>query len=137
MSGALQDHGRAILMGTKTFGKGSVQTVLPLGDHGAMRLTTARYYTPEGRSIQSTGVTPDIEVPLARIEVLETGAGRSEATLRNALESESEETDSAEDPANDPEVAAIDEADPSLEDYQLQRALDLLRGLELFRPKAA
>ncbi len=137
VSGALQDHGRAILMGTKTFGKGSVQTVLPLGDHGAMRLTTARYYTPEGRSIQSTGVTPDIEVPLARIEVLETGAGRSEATLRNALESESEETDSAEDPANDPEVAAVEEADPSLEDYQLQRALDLLRGLELFRPKAA
>ncbi|MCY4599315.1 MAG: S41 family peptidase [Acidobacteria bacterium] len=141
VSGALQDHGRAILMGTKTFGKGSVQTVLPLGDHGAMRLTTARYYTPEGRSIQSTGVTPDIEVPLARIEVLETGAGRSEATLRNALESESEsqseETDSVEDPANDPAAAVAEEADPSLEDYQLQRALDLLRGLELFRPKAA
>ena len=141
VSGALQDHGRAILMGTKTFGKGSVQTVLPLGDQGAMRLTTARYYTPEGRSIQSTGVTPDIEVPLARIEVLETGAGRSEATLRNALEGEETDAgeDAGEDPAEEPaeEPAAGGDADPTVEDYQLQRALDLLRGLDLFRPKAA
>ena len=129
VSGALQDHGRAILMGTKTFGKGSVQTVLRLGANGAMRLTTARYYTPEGRSIQSTGVTPDIEVPLARIELLETGAGRSEATLRNALPNE----DTPEGAAESEVAEATEEPDPSLEDYQLQRALDLIRGLHLLQ----
>ncbi len=141
VSGALQDHGRAILMGTKTFGKGSVQTVLQLGEHGAMRLTTARYYTPQGRSIQSTGVSPDIEVPLARIEVLETGTARSEATLRNALENEDTEPagdPAGEEPAGEEPTEAVEVvADPAVEDYQLQRALDLLRGLDLFRPKAA
>ena len=129
VSGALQDHGRAILMGTKTFGKGSVQTVLQLGMHGAMRLTTARYYTPDGRSIQSTGVSPDIEVPLARIEILETGAARREATLRNALANEDDPENASESEA----AQATEEPDPSLEDYQLQRALDLIRGLHLLQ----
>ncbi len=140
VSGALQDHGRAILMGTKTFGKGSVQTVLPIGDHGAMRLTTARYYTPSGRSIQTTGVTPDIEVPLARIEFLDTESDRSEATLRNALENDSPEPleEAAPDPANAPEAEAeTEDADPAMDDYQLQRALDLLRSLNFFRARPA
>ncbi|MGY9002858.1 MAG: S41 family peptidase, partial [Rhodospirillales bacterium] len=70
VAGALQDHGRAILLGTKTFGKGSVQTIMPLSGHGAMRLTTARYYTPSGRSIQAVGIEPDIKVEQARIETL-------------------------------------------------------------------
>ncbi len=137
VSGALQDHGRAILMGNQTFGKGSVQTVMELGAHGAMRLTTARYYTPSGRSIQSMGVEPDIEVPLARIEVLDPGAIRSEATLRNALSGEEEGEQSPDAPASEPDAEMPEGVDPVLEDYQLQRALDLLRGLHLFRPRPA
>ena len=70
VAGALQDHGRAILLGTKSFGKGSVQTIIPLSGHGAMRLTTARYYTPSGRSIQAVGIEPDIVVEQARIETV-------------------------------------------------------------------
>ena len=68
VAGALQDHHRAILMGTRSFGKGSVQTIIPLAGHGAMRLTTARYYTPSGRSIQAKGIDPDIVVEAAKIE---------------------------------------------------------------------
>lgn len=73
VAGALQDHKRAIILGEKSFGKGSVQTVIPLGKYGAMRLTTARYYTPSGRSIQAKGIEPDIEVKPAKVEVLDTG----------------------------------------------------------------
>ena len=79
VAGALQDHKRAIILGEKSFGKGSVQTVIPLGKYGAMRLTTARYYTPSGRSIQAKGIEPDIEVKPAKVEVLDTGVGFSEA----------------------------------------------------------
>src|SRR5258708_13494218 len=68
VAGALQDHRRAILLGTKSFGKGSVQTIIPLPGHGAMRLTTARYYTPSGRSIQAKGIDPDIIVDAAKID---------------------------------------------------------------------
>lgn len=85
VAGALQDHKRAIILGEKSFGKGSVQTVIPLGKYGAMRLTTARYYTPSGRSIQAKGIEPDIEVKPAKVEVLDTGVGFSEAEFSNAL----------------------------------------------------
>ena len=86
VAGALQDHGRAILLGTKSFGKGSVQTIIPLSGHGAMRLTTARYYTPSGRSIQAVGIEPDIVVEQARIEtVKDRPASAREADLRGAL----------------------------------------------------
>src|SRR6185437_6524614 len=70
VAGALQDHRRAIIMGTKSFGKGSVQTIIPLGPHGAMRLTTAHYYTPSGRSIQQKGIEPDILVEQAKLETV-------------------------------------------------------------------
>ena len=73
VAGALQDHHRAVVMGTKSFGKGSVQTIIPLAGHGAMRLTTARYYTPSGRSIQAKGIDPDIVVEAAKIEKREKG----------------------------------------------------------------
>ena len=73
VAGALQDHNRAIVLGTKSFGKGSVQTIIPLSGHGAMRLTTARYYTPAGRSIQAVGIEPDIVVEQARIEIRQGG----------------------------------------------------------------
>ena len=85
LAGALQDHKRAIILGEKSFGKGSVQTVIPLGGYGAMRLTTARYYTPSGRSIQATGIEPDIEVKPAKVEIIENNFGVSEAEFKNAL----------------------------------------------------
>lgn len=85
VSGALQDHHRAIIMGTQSFGKGSVQTILPLKNHGALRLTTAEYFTPSGRSIQAKGITPDIEVKPAKIEEIEQAGWRHEADLKGAL----------------------------------------------------
>src|SRR5437763_7761337 len=85
VAGALQDHHRAILLGTKSFGKGSVQTIIPLAGHGAMRLTTARYYTPSGRSIQAKGIDPDIVVEAAKIETVAEAQRRREADLRGAL----------------------------------------------------
>src|SRR6201987_1758329 len=86
VAGALQDHHRAILLGTRSFGKGSVQTIIPLPGHGAMRLTTAQYYTPSGRSIQAKGIEPDIVVEPAKIERIATPEGRHEADLRGALQ---------------------------------------------------
>lgn len=144
VSGALQDHKRAILLGTKSFGKGSVQTVIPLPGHGAMRLTTARYYTPSGRSIQAKGIEPDILVEPAKIESLKVG-GLSEADLPGALKN----TDKKEEPkeSEKKEDAAKDKSDPSAtdkdkdkksedekpQDYQLMRAVDLINGLSLYK----
>ena len=126
VAGALQDHHRAIVMGTQSFGKGSVQTIMPLPGHGAIRLTTARYYTPAGTSIQAKGIVPDIEVRQSRIEVIEDGAGRREADLRGRLENEQSDDDA--------EAGDVGEtiADNEGEDYQLARALDLLRGIAMF-----
>jgi len=84
VAGALQDHHRSILMGTKSFGKGSVQSIIPIPNHGAIRLTTARYYTPSGRSIQAKGIDPDIQVEPAKIETVD-DTGKHEADLRGAL----------------------------------------------------
>ena len=123
VAGALKDHRRAILMGTRSFGKGSVQTIVPLPGHGAMRLTTARYFTPSGVSIQSRGIEPDIEVVLARIEKVEGGPVREE-DLRGALDNG--KTDSKAEKTGEAEE------DPADIDYQLARALDLLRGLSVF-----
>ena len=130
VAGALQDHGRAVILGTKSFGKGSVQTIVPLQGNGAMRMTTARYYTPSGNSIQAKGIVPDIEVEQAKLEVLEPVGSRSEADLRNHLENGDEtkvsKTDS-EDQSESEEIL----------DYQLLRAKDLLKGVWLFAKKDA
>jgi carboxyl-terminal processing protease len=131
VAGALQDHRRAIVMGTKSFGKGSVQTIMPLGTAGAMRLTTARYYTPSGRSIQQLGIEPDIEVATAKIEAVDEGQRRREADLRGSLRNDNpgEARPAPVAPARDPAQA------PTLgspDDYQLARAVDLLRGVALF-----
>ena len=128
VAGALQDHRRAIVLGTKSFGKGSVQTIIPLPGHGAMRLTTARYYTPSGRSIQSVGIEPDIEVKQARVESIETPARRRESDLRGAIENETDK-DAPEKPDTD---AAETKPSQTPEDYQLARALDLINGVALF-----
>ena len=132
VAGALKDHRRAILMGTRSFGKGSVQTIMPMPGHGAIRLTTARYYTPSGVSIQAKGIAPDIEVALARIEKLNQGPVREE-DLRGALDGK-DETDKDADQEEDTEKQAEEqEIDPSEVDFQLARALDLLRGLTIFK----
>ena len=125
LAGALQDHHRAIILGEKSFGKGSVQTVIPLRDYGAMRLTTARYYTPSGRSIQAKGIEPDIEVKPAKVEELESySLNISEADLNNALKNDS---DISADSGKKKEKSAED-----LADYQLVRALDLVKALALY-----
>ena len=139
VAGALQDHRRAIVVGTKSFGKGSVQTVMPLRGSGAMRLTTARYYTPSGRSIQALGISPDIIVeqprraPEADGEEEETRSTRSEADLRGSLSNDSLSEDELEqieaDRAKAEAAAALRE-----EDYQLAYAIDILKGLNALGP---
>ena len=143
VAGALQDHRRAVLLGTKSFGKGSVQTIVPLAGAGAMRLTTARYYTPSGRSIQAKGIDPDIEVQQARVETIDEPKRRHESDLRNALDNgggkDKKEKDSkpgAKKPDDGKSDEAKDGKAETPQDYQLARALDLLRGLSLFSAKA-
>lgn len=145
VAGALQDHRRGIVMGTKSFGKGSVQTVVPLPGHGAMRLTTARYYTPSGRSIQSKGIKPDITVEPARVEEIDVSMRTRESDLSGALDSGNESQrkqrqQNADDGANNTDSdnedsADSEEKDDSDTDYQLSRALDLLRGLTLYKDR--
>ena len=135
VAGALQDHRRAIVVGTKSFGKGSVQTVMPLRGDGAMRLTTSRYYTPSGRSIQALGVSPDIIVEQPRRAPGEAESedesdrpARTEADLRGSLNNDSLTEDEIrqieEDRAKAEETAKLRE-----DDYQLAYAIDILRGL--------
>ena len=141
VAGALQDHRRAIVVGTKSFGKGSVQTIMPLRGEGAMRLTTARYYTPSGRSIQALGVSPDIIVaqpPAQPADSEEEDATarplRSEADLRGSLNNDSLTDDQVdqimEDRAKAEKAASLRE-----EDYQLAYAIDILKGLSALGPK--
>ena len=134
VAGALQDHQRAIIMGTKTFGKGSVQTILPMDNGSALKLTTARYYTPSGRSIQAEGIDPDIiieDLKLARAE--ETGVNRiKEADLSGHLSNGKldGEGDSAAEGAKEDTAAAL-----ASKDYALYEALNLLKGLAILQAK--
>lgn len=144
VSGALQDHRRSITVGTRSFGKGSVQTLIPLKGDGAMRLTTARYYTPSGRSIQALGVMPDIVVNQPQVDPAVEGTEaaaadqaeqqRSEADLRGAITNDSMTEDERkqleEDRARTEEAAKLRD-----EDYQLAYAVDILRGLAAVAPK--
>ena len=144
VAGALQDHRRAIVVGTKSFGKGSVQTLIPLKGEGAMRLTTARYYTPSGRSIQSLGVMPDIVVNQPVVDPAAEGTEakaaedqakqRTEASLRGAISNDSmtddEKKQLEEERARTEEAAKLRD-----EDYQLAYAVDILRGLNAVAPK--
>lgn len=142
VTGALQDHRRAIVVGTKSFGKGSVQTLVPIRGQGAMRLTTARYYTPSGRSIQALGVMPDIVVNPPAVdpavagteEEAEDESTRNEASLRGAITNDSMTEDEIrqleEDRARAEETAKLRD-----EDYQLAYAVDILRGLAAVAPQ--
>ena len=125
VAGALQDHKRGILMGTQTFGKGSVQTIIPVTSKGAIRLTTAKYYTPSGKSIQAKGIDPDIFVPQSKLEVLEKNTNRKESDLRGHLEKENSDTKNEEN-----EVEKIKPL--ASEDYQLDRAIDLIRSINVY-----
>ena len=139
VAGALQDHHRAIVVGTKSFGKGSVQTIMPLTGAGAMRLTTARYYTPSGRSIQALGVSPNIIVEQPRRTLKddepeeEQKKMRSEADLRGSLDNNS--ISEAERTQIEAERAAAEEAAKlRKDDFQLAYAIDLLKGLSAIQP---
>jgi carboxyl-terminal processing protease len=144
VSGALQDHRRAIVVGTKSFGKGSVQTLIPLRGDGAMRLTTARYYTPSGRSIQALGISPDIVVQQPEVKPVDPNAPveeksaaskeRSEADLRGAITNDSM-TDEEKRLYLEEQQRAVDSAKLRDEDYQLAYAVDIIRGLTAIAPE--
>ena len=144
VAGALQDHGRAIIIGQRTFGKASVQTILPLDDGSALRLTTARYYTPNGRSIQAKGIEPDIVVSDGR-EPPEGHAGMiREKDIERHLKGDGEEAPAAapkevkpkerdekkQETPKDTEIRKEDAKDP-----QLDRAVELLKGWEIFKAR--
>ena len=144
VAGALQDHGRAIVMGTTTFGKGSVQTILPLTNEKAIKLTTARYYTPNGKSIQAEGIIPDIWVDRSTVTPAKSNPWRiKEKDLPKHLEGDSDgsklETDF--DDSDNPVLMDPDSSEPpsyysnnmelAIRDYQLNEALTLLKGLHI------
>ena len=122
VAGALQDHKRAIIMGTKSFGKGSVQTIIPSGDNVALKLTTARYYTPLGRSIQQTGIDPDILVEQVELKPIENPRSRQESDLKGAIKNEQ---------LDESTVTKEDNKQNNNQDYQLSRALDLISALSI------
>jgi carboxyl-terminal processing protease len=137
VAGALQDHKRALIMGQKTFGKGSVQTILPMTNESALKLTTARYFTPSGRSIQASGITPDIAIDQVKVERLDRNVlSVTEANLSRHLTN-----GSAEEPAGGAAAPAppgpSGAAEPlSQSDYALYEALNVLKGLVLARRNA-
>jgi carboxyl-terminal processing protease len=150
VAGALQDHRRAVIMGTQTFGKGSVQTILPLGNSTAIKLTTARYFTPNGRSIQAKGITPDIVVEEATVADADAALRMREADLERHLSNPSESDQGGTDTKAAPQPKDKDQgvqqqvpdapkAEPaefgSKGDYQLNQALNLLKGLQIISRK--
>jgi carboxyl-terminal processing protease len=152
VAGALQDHKRAIILGTRSFGKGSVQTIMPVTGGGAMRLTTALYFTPSGRSIQKEGIKPDIEVEQAKVEPIKPVDRTREENLRGSITNPNGRKDGTKAPdapkpdANNtkpegtppadakdaPPQASNDPSAQAAADYQLQRAMDLIRGISLY-----
>jgi carboxyl-terminal processing protease len=129
VAGALQDHGRAIIMGTQSFGKGSVQTIIPINERTALKLTTARYFTPNGRSIQAEGIKPDIE--LAEVKVAKSGDGGGklrESDLGGHLVNPNG--------TSRPKGERADDVPLVEQDFELAEALNLLKGLSILQRKA-
>ncbi|WP_430623884.1 S41 family peptidase [Marinimicrobium locisalis] len=131
VAGALQDHGRAVILGTRSFGKGSVQTIVPIDEARAVKLTTALYYTPNGRSIQAQGIAPDVEVERARVTAIQGLKRSTEADLSGHLGNVNggEESNS--------QTRAERDEDRAIEDNQLHEALNLLKGLHIFQRQQA
>ena len=128
VAGALKDHARAIIVGTRSFGKGSVQSIIPLPGNGAMRLTTARYYTPSGVSIQAKGIEPDIKVEAGITDLQKEGLERGrEENLRGALDRKKSTTKT-----EDNKKSEITPSEKLLQDNQISRAVDLIRCIHLF-----
>ena len=129
VSGALQDHKRAVVVGNKTFGKGSVQVVMPISQTEALRLTIARYYLPSGRTIQAVGVTPDVEVSFGEIKKAEEGISIKERDLQKHLESELEKVDGVKENKDDIADKTIITEEQIYKDSQLKSAIDILKAL--------
>jgi carboxyl-terminal processing protease len=157
VAGALQDHHRAIILGTRSFGKGSVQTIMQVTGGGAIRLTTALYFTPSGRSIQKEGIKPDIEVEQAKVETINQRAGFREENLRGSIlnpnpkpadpgkKTDDKTSEAKPGPGKDDKKttaatpASTDPDEPpkdAVADYQLLRAVDLIRGISLYTSRA-
>lgn len=130
VAGALQDHKRAVIMGEKTFGKGSVQTILPTSNGGAVKLTTARYYTPSGRSIQAEGITPDVPISKVKLEMAAQTefSPLKEADLTNHLQNNSKSAPKSDGKTNENSEEAL-----ALQDYPLNEALNLLKGINIVK----
>lgn len=141
VAGALQDHDRAIIMGTASFGKGSVQTVIPISRNSAIRITTSRYYTPSGRSIQLKGIEPDIIVEQAKVDRTDAPTKlRKEKDLRGRLANDQDEEEEETKPQKsekNKEDASDEKKKQDEEDYQLSRALDMIRGIAFYRQQLA
>ena len=137
VAGALQDHHRAVVMGSRTFGKGSVQTIIPVNKFAAVKLTTARYYTPSGRSIQAEGIRPDIELEDVKISKTEQKDVKplKESDLSGHLQNGTGKK--AKPGKRSPKMADKDEGPLAAKDYQLSEALNLLKGLAILHPRDA
>ena len=123
IAGALQDRGRAVIMGTQSFGKGSVQTVLPVSDTKALKLTTSLYYTPNGRSIQAEGIVPDVVVERAQLTSLEQGNRLREADLNRSIENAGSNVETETEA-----IATLRE-----DDNQVYEAFTLLKGINIYQ----
>ncbi len=135
VAGALQDHKRAIIMGTQSFGKGSVQSIIPMKGNAALKLTTARYYTPSGRSIQAKGIVPDVEVPnISPLPPKEKGVELKEKDLEKSLASDGKEPAAPQKVQVSPHGGAFTDADIQ-KDYQIRRALELLQSISMLKEK--